>query len=230
MRLDKDKEIWQTALKTAEEQHQACKVRLDALDVERSELVQEMQRLERAMDSIRPFTSDHPLDDLNKFVEEFSPDPDSGLADACRNVLAAAQRFMMPIEIRDILEASNYDLTQHSNPLASIHGILKRFDESGEVTMVLIGNKASYRIAARQPQTSLSKLKTPRWRTTVPTKEEAAESERRRAEARAAMEKAKSGYRGVSGVPRFEDVQAEGGVPTPPSRRLKFPSPEKKKD
>lgn len=147
MRLDKDIAVWQAALNTAEEQHGACRVRLDALDTERAELVEEMQRLERVMESVRPLTASHPLDEINRFLHEFTPDPESSLADACRSILVIADRYMTPMEIRDVLEASNYDLNQHPNPLASIHGILKRFEESGEVSNVSLGNKASYRIA-----------------------------------------------------------------------------------
>ena len=151
MRLDKDIEVWRAALKTAEEQYEACQTRLNALDVERADLLEEMKRLQQAISAITPLASEHPEDVLSKWLTAYTPDPDSGLADAIREVLNTSQRYMTAIEIRDVLEASKYDLTQHSNPLASIHGILKRFEDSGEVSMVAIGSKSSYRIAARKP-------------------------------------------------------------------------------
>ncbi len=40
---------------------------------------------------------------------------------------------MSPIEIRGALEQGGYDLSQHANALASIHGVLKRLAEGGEV-------------------------------------------------------------------------------------------------
>jgi hypothetical protein len=151
MRMAKDKEVWEAALKTAEEQYQACETRLNALDVERTELLEEMKRLEQAISAITPLTTEHPADALNRFLTEFTPEPDGGLADAIRQALISSQRYMTAIEIRDMLEASQYDLNQHSNPLASIHGILKRFEDSGEVSIAAIGSKSSYRIAARKP-------------------------------------------------------------------------------
>src|SRR5688572_1103345 len=129
MRLDKDVEVWRAALKTAEEQYEACQTRLNALDGERVELLEEMKRLQQAISAITPLAAEHPEDALNKFLTEYTPDADSGLADAIREVLNTSQRYMTAIEIRDVLEASRYDLAQHSNALASIHGILKRFDE-----------------------------------------------------------------------------------------------------
>src|SRR6266852_4199010 len=180
-RTDEDMKFWQEALKNATDKFEACRVRLDGLDGERAEIVAEMQRLEQLMQHIKPFTSGHEADWLEKFLLEFEPEPDSGLADAIRKVLYQTQRYMTPIEIRDILDASKYDLTQHSNPLASIHGILKRFVESGEVTSgVSLGGKGFYKIAPdNRAVTGTVKVAVPRWRK-VPTAEEAVEGERRR--------------------------------------------------
>lgn len=60
---------------------------------------------------------------------------------------------MTPIEIRDALETSKYDLSQHSNPLASIHSVLKRFVASGEAQAIETGNKTSYKLTPRKPST-----------------------------------------------------------------------------
>lgn len=191
LRTDKDIEFWKEALKNATEHYEACRIKIDSLDTERAEIAAEMQRLQQLIHHIEPFTSEHHYDALEKFLTEFVPDPDAGLANATRQVLYQTQRYMTPIEIRNVLDASKYDLTQHSNALASIHGILKRFEQSGEVSMVQSGSKAAYKIhPADRGVTGTVKVAVPRWRK-VPTMEEAVESERRRAEARAAMDKAK---------------------------------------
>ena len=53
------------------------------------------------------------------------------LSDACRSVLKAnAGKSMSPLEIRDTLHKSNYNLKKHTNPLASIHSVLKQMAES----------------------------------------------------------------------------------------------------
>jgi hypothetical protein len=149
-RPDKDLEVWQVAFRTAEEQYEACRIRLDALDIERAELVEEMNRLRRAMESMAPFLLKHPLDEINQFLIDYTPPTDVRLTDACRALLEASRRFMTPIEVRDALEASKYDLTQHSNPLASIHGVLKRFVASGEAQQIETGSKTSYKLMPRK--------------------------------------------------------------------------------
>jgi hypothetical protein len=56
------------------------------------------------------------------------------LTDACRAALKNAGRPLAPMQVRDIIVALGYDLSQHkSNPLASIHSVLKRLAESGDV-------------------------------------------------------------------------------------------------
>ena len=68
------------------------------------------------------------------------------LAEAIRTVLQAIQTFQTARAIRDVLEASGYDLTGHSNFLASVHGVLKRFLESGEAVKMDSHGKTFYRI------------------------------------------------------------------------------------
>lgn len=149
-RDEKDLEVWQAAFRAAEEQYEACRIRLDALDDERAELIEEMSRVRRAMDSIAPFLRNHPFDEVSRFLVDYTPSTDVRLTDACRALLEASKRFMTPIEVRDALEASKYDLSQHSNPLASIHGVLKRFVASGEAAVFDNGNKTSYKLVPRK--------------------------------------------------------------------------------
>jgi hypothetical protein len=144
------KEYWQEVEKVARERQEVLRLRLDHLETERAEALQEMAQVEQLLHSVAPFTSDRPLEALEKIVNNYVIDADSGLADACRAVLRATSRYMSASDVRDALEASAYDLTQHSNPLASIHSILKRFEDSGEVSMASIGNKARYRIATEK--------------------------------------------------------------------------------
>lgn len=67
------------------------------------------------------------------------------LADAIREVLKVSEQYRTPRGIRDSLRASEYDLTQHPNALASIHGVLKRLAESGEVEQLNFKGKTYYR-------------------------------------------------------------------------------------
>lgn len=59
-----------------------------------------------------------------------------GLTDACRAVLRNAGKPMTPLEVRDRLAAVGFDLSRYSNVLASIHTVLKRLNQSGELRFV----------------------------------------------------------------------------------------------
>ncbi len=56
-----------------------------------------------------------------------------GLTDACRMALKAAGHPLTATEMRGQLEAMGFDTSKYSNPLASIHVVLKRLCRAGEV-------------------------------------------------------------------------------------------------
>ena len=56
-----------------------------------------------------------------------------GLTDACRMILKAAGYPLTAAEVRTRLEAIGFDVSRYSNPLASIHIVLKRLGRSGNV-------------------------------------------------------------------------------------------------
>jgi hypothetical protein len=62
-------------------------------------------------------------------IETFTP---KNLTDACRWVLCGATKPLDAPAIRDRVEALAYDIGS-SNPLASVHSVLKRLIEQGEV-------------------------------------------------------------------------------------------------
>jgi hypothetical protein len=55
-----------------------------------------------------------------------------GFTDAVRDVLRASVEALTPAQVRDRLQASGFALDGYSNPLASIHVILKRLVAAGE--------------------------------------------------------------------------------------------------
>lgn len=55
-----------------------------------------------------------------------------GLTDACRMILKVAGHPLTVAEIRAQLEAMGFDLSKYSNPLASIHTVLKRLCQASE--------------------------------------------------------------------------------------------------
>jgi hypothetical protein len=130
--LEMSKDYWKEVERTAREQLDALRDRYTDLEEEREKIIEEMIRVEQLIKSVAPFTSDQLIDQPGLLNHVVVP-AEMGLADACREVLKAHDRYLKPAEIRDILGLGGYDLSQYSNALASIHGVLKRMVESGEV-------------------------------------------------------------------------------------------------
>ena len=58
--------------------------------------------------------------------------PQAGFTDAIRTVLRASVEALTPRQVRDQLVASGFPLSEYSNPLASIHTVLKRLVRARE--------------------------------------------------------------------------------------------------
>jgi hypothetical protein len=56
-----------------------------------------------------------------------------GLTDACKTSLRCGGVPMTPLEVRDRLVSTGFDLNKYSNPVAAIHTVLKRLTASGHV-------------------------------------------------------------------------------------------------
>jgi hypothetical protein len=78
----------------------------------------------------------------NLFVEGVA---DGRLTDAVFLVLTATPSYRSARGVRDALDWSGYDLKQHKNPLASIHGVLKRLVEAGRIEEIEINGSMRYR-------------------------------------------------------------------------------------
>jgi len=59
-----------------------------------------------------------------------------GLTDAIRSVLRARYGALTPVEVKDGLQTQGLDLSTYSNPLASIHAVLKRLARAGEILRI----------------------------------------------------------------------------------------------
>src|ERR1700740_634951 len=92
---------------------------------------------------------------------EFSPSREasylleqSTLADEIRTILkAASPEFLRPRHIKFALERLGHDLTEYQNPQATIHMVLKRMAESGEVQEKALPHdgKKTYRFTGLNP-------------------------------------------------------------------------------
>lgn len=147
-------------------------------------LNQEIVQLEQLLGGIVQFVSDAPAEKPHAILT--ATDLESfGLADACREVLKDADNNMTARAIRDSLELSGYKLKQHANALASIHGVLKRMFESGELEQLEAGGKTFYR---RKPEIIIrAEVLNRRAELSETQKRALAANERKRAEARLAI-------------------------------------------
>jgi hypothetical protein len=100
---------------------------LDAAVREYEALISQQTELEARIAQLR-----HSIAALTKLCGYESTVP-LGLTEACRLVLRNADAPLTALEIRDRLKAIGVDLDKYSNPLASIHTILKRMRDGGEV-------------------------------------------------------------------------------------------------
>jgi hypothetical protein len=142
---------------------------LFAARIEREKLMKEARELEEQREALWSYIAmvDNSITGLAILSgEEDIDDPEAvipgldglPLADACRKVLAASDRYMSPVRVRNELRLAKYPLKEHKNPLATIHGILKRFEESGEAESLKMAGKTGYRLKkVRHPRTRKQK-------------------------------------------------------------------------
>jgi hypothetical protein len=87
--------------------------------------------LTQTMRAIAPLVGEEPPPDV-----QIAPDaetPPGGMTDCVRALLKKATEPLTASEIRESLEAIGFDMNSYSNPLATIHTVLRRLTESGEV-------------------------------------------------------------------------------------------------
>ena len=82
-----------------------------------------MLKAQAAIKALYALATDEPLEFIGN------------LADACRAVLREGKP-LTPLEVRKGIVALGYNLTKHKNPQASIHSVLKRLVESGDLKHV----------------------------------------------------------------------------------------------
>ena len=89
--------------------------------------VSELARLEAEVAALK-----QTIAAIAPLVGETAP---SGLTDAVRKILAEADEPLAASEIRDRLSTMGFDMKSYSNPLATIHTILRRLAEADEATV-----------------------------------------------------------------------------------------------
>src|ERR1051325_10200913 len=117
------------------------RVALAALDEQEQAITKTIQGLQdrlaqvlAARDALLVLQSDEPAEFNGKLV------------DAIRAVLRkVAGQSLSPTQIRDAIKALGYDFSQHSNPMAAVHGVLKRLKDNDEVKTKIWKNQPGTR-------------------------------------------------------------------------------------
>jgi hypothetical protein len=101
-----------------------------------------MNRVETGIRAILALSSDEEvMPYLERLDDIVRPE---GFTDAVRRVLRSSEEALTPAEVREKLPGAGFFLTDYSNPLASIHTILKRLAKTEQVKIVLKGDKTAY--------------------------------------------------------------------------------------
>jgi hypothetical protein len=133
---------WKDVYHESQRELELLRAERDERKAELQELNEDILRIEELARHLLPFASDIAESPTVVVAEGLAK---MKLADACREVLKQTAHFRTAKDVRDSLEAGGYDLKQHNNALASIHGILKRFQEAGAVEQLESGGKTRYR-------------------------------------------------------------------------------------
>lgn len=74
------------------------------------------------------------LCDASEQIDDMTEMDLGGLTNACRTALrAAGHKGLMPTEVRGALERLRFPTQTHKNILASIHTVIRRLEEAGEI-------------------------------------------------------------------------------------------------
>lgn len=151
--MTKDKGYWSGVLEAANQQLAGIREERRELEKRRHILNGEIIRLEQLIASLTPLVSEQSTRAETTFV--IGNAAEIGLTDACREVLRKTEQSTTPRRIKEMLEHAGYNTGQHLNPLASIHGVLKRLVESGEVERMENNDKTFYRWVGEKRATTV---------------------------------------------------------------------------
>ena len=141
------KDYWKKVLDNARRELEEMRASRDELEEQLNDLNGQIVQLEQLLNSLEPIASEAPQETMIT-VEGIA---DLELADAIREVLKQSAQYRTPRGVRDSLRVGGYDLDQHTNALASIHGVLKRLVSSREVEQLDRKGKTYYRWKTTRP-------------------------------------------------------------------------------
>lgn len=119
----------------------------EMLENSREMLNARIAKVRRGVLALSPLVGEEPTGVENKYPHLFPEliPPDIGMTDAIRKVLQSAGTFLTPVGVRTELKTTGYDTDRYKNVLASIHTVLKRLAESGEVETEITNDVMAYK-------------------------------------------------------------------------------------
>lgn len=129
-----------------------CSLRLRKLVANREKLTLEIDRVSDLITANANFLPAGERAAQLQKLEQLVADP-PGFTDSVRNVLRTNPGdAATATAVRDLLAKAGFNLSAYSNPLASIHTILKRLAKRGEVTSSMNNGQIYYRWKADVPR------------------------------------------------------------------------------
>jgi hypothetical protein len=120
---------YKSSFESARSELERVRERKLALAQELEQCDKQILALIQAMRAIAPLVGEKPPD-----LPASDPETASGgMTDCIRAILKKAVEPLTASEIRESLESIGFDMNSYSNPLATVHTVLRRLTESGEV-------------------------------------------------------------------------------------------------
>jgi hypothetical protein len=126
------------------------------LDNQREEITARIAKVRRGVLALSPLVGEEPKSVETKYPHLFPEliPPDIGLTDAVRKVLQVNNIFLTPVKVKTELKVVGYDIDRYKNILASIHTILKRLLDAGEVESGSVNEVTAYKWKQVKPGNS----------------------------------------------------------------------------
>ncbi len=122
-----------------------CTLRLRKLVTNREKLNLEIERISDLFTANANFLPENERTVQLEVLQQLVADP-PGFTDSVRKVLREnPANAVTATAVRDMLAEAGFNLSAYSNPLASIHTILKRLAERGELTTSIKNEQIYYR-------------------------------------------------------------------------------------
>jgi hypothetical protein len=139
---------------TAEYKAMVKKIRaeLESLEIRQEEIERQIARLKQALIGLTPLAQEDvriPGIDMTLLSAEIDA---MSITDAARQILQASAKPLSPIELKQKLAEMGKDLSGQKNVMASVHSLLKRLTEAGQIESADSGLTYQWRGIRRFPR------------------------------------------------------------------------------